>query len=188
MLQRICQGDEAALQELLDQQWEPLVRHLTSMCGYQDAAKDAAQEAFVRLWSRRGEWNPTGTAQGLLYRIARNLVLDSQKGKRVREAYASDEGNAPTSIPTPLDEAVAGSLQQDFEQALATLPPRRREVFRLSRFGGLSHNEIATAMDMSRRTVANHMSLALNDLRTLLHHHISGSPEAPSDSREAHDG
>ena len=54
------------------------------------------------------------------------------------------------------------------EEAVGTLPPRRREVFLLARFGGLAYQEIADTMETSPQTVANQMSLALTDLRTLL--------------------
>jgi RNA polymerase sigma-70 factor (ECF subfamily) len=71
--------------------------------------------------------------------------------------------------------------------AVAGLPPKRREVFRLVREEGLSYKEVAEALGLSPQTVANHMSLALADLRATLRPYLpvqdssdaEGSAEGP---------
>lgn len=188
MLERLRKNDEGALQALLDEHWENLVRHLVSMCGNVDTAKDATQEAFVRLWSRRLEWDTQGSAVALLYRISRNLILDREKGAKVRQAHVDSAlTSAPEHQPDSLEQAVAGDLHTDFVVALDQLPQRRRDVFTLSRIGGLGYAEIAETLGVSRQTVANHMALALADLRLLLRHHLSDDSDEEQD-REVHDG
>ncbi len=54
-------------------------------------------------------------------------------------------------------------------QWISELPPRQREAFQLSRYEGLSHQEIAQVMDLTSRTVSNHIMLALVYLRKRLH-------------------
>jgi len=51
---------------------------------------------------------------------------------------------------------------------ISELPPKRREAFQLSRFDGLSHEEIAEVMNVAPRTVTNHIMLALQHLRDRL--------------------
>ena len=53
-------------------------------------------------------------------------------------------------------------------QWISDLPPRRREAFQLSRYEGLSHEEIAQVMNLTSRTVSNHIMLALVYLRKRL--------------------
>jgi RNA polymerase sigma-70 factor (ECF subfamily) len=54
------------------------------------------------------------------------------------------------------------------EQAISQLPPKCKEVFLLSRFGKLSYKEIATTLDISPKTVENHLGKALKLLRAFL--------------------
>jgi RNA polymerase sigma-70 factor (ECF subfamily) len=59
-------------------------------------------------------------------------------------------------------------LEDAFREALGALPPRKREVFTLARFQGLSYAEIAGVLGTSPQTVANQMSAALQQLRVAL--------------------
>lgn len=77
------------------------------------------------------------------------------------------------SVPEPIgehemsivDQIDAKMLHQKLEGWISELPERRREVFILSRHDGLSHDEIATILDISPRTVNNHLGFALTELR-----------------------
>ena len=65
------------------------------------------------------------------------------------------------------------------EAAVSSLPPRRQEVFRLVREGGLSYKEVAATLEIAPQTVANLMALALSDLRLSLRPILNLSPEGP---------
>jgi RNA polymerase sigma-70 factor (ECF subfamily) len=69
--------------------------------------------------------------------------------------------------------------------AVARLPDRRREVFRFAREEGLSYQEIAEVMNLSTQTVANHMSLAMADLRAALRPYFSDRTPSAQDPEEA---
>ena len=77
---------------------------------------------------------------------------------------------------------------------MARLPEKRREVFRLVRESGLSYREIAEILGLSTQTVANHMSLAMADLRASLRPFVSesrdfpGAPVSDEGERERSDG
>jgi len=67
------------------------------------------------------------------------------------------------------DEAVeAKDLDAHLTQWIEDLPDRQREALSLSRFEGLSHDAIADVMDISPRTVNNHIVRALRSLRDRL--------------------
>lgn len=178
LMRRIQSGDHTALDEALTRYWAPLVRYAQGFLHSRDAAEDAAQEAFVRLWKGRGEWTPTGSLQGYLYRILRNHLLNERRAQRVRarwhERVLRREIKRP---PTPLEMTEGGELADAVREALEQLPPRRREVFTLIRFHGFSYGEVAETLGISPQTVANHMSAALSALRTRL------APFLPSPDR-----
>jgi RNA polymerase sigma-70 factor (ECF subfamily) len=168
-MERIHAGDSSALAQVLDRFWAPLVSYARRILPDGDEAEDIVQETMVRLWDRRAEWTPSQQLQGFLYRITRNLALNEQKRARVRSQWISRSSQEPPNRPpTPLDLAERVQLRETLEEAIASLPPRRREVFILARYHGHSYREIAEIMDISPQTVANHMTAALEELRVRL--------------------
>lgn len=127
---------------------------------------DLVQESYLRIWKARAI-KPIISAKAFLFRVARNIALD-----RVRRNLTSpiqpvgdlaalrviDESNDVTANLT-LHEKV--SLLSD---ALATLPPRAREVIILCKLQGLSHREAASQLGIAGKTVDEHMIRGLKRL------------------------
>jgi len=165
LLERIKSGDEGALESLLRESWDPLVRYLMTIVSNGDQAKDAGQEAFITLWARRDRWEP-GSARGLLFRLGRNAALDMVRKDKVRSRWARRRaGEKSFPGPTPEEEVLAAEFTERLRAAVEQLPARRREVFELVRFRGLSYAEVASVLGLSHQTVANQMALAHRDLR-----------------------
>ena len=171
LMVQVASGDRRAIQALLDRYWPRLVRYATSIVGSEDAAKDVVQDCFIRVWERRDAWEPTGSVNSYLYRITRNLALNDIRSARTRtdreQVAYSDSVEGALDGPELLDEM---HVRREVERAIASLSERRREVFVLSRFHGLSHAEIAETLQTSPQTVANQMSSALAELRVALAH------------------
>lgn len=166
-LERIRAGDEQAMVDLLEEAWAPLLRYVRRLAGDAEAAQDAAQEAFVRLWERRESWK-AGTTRGLLFRIARNLVRDDQRREEVRRRRQGEVRVHGSTPRTPAEELRTRDIQQRVREAVAALPEARREVFELVRCDGLSYRDAAEVLDLSEQTVANQVSRALKALRSQL--------------------
>jgi RNA polymerase sigma-70 factor, ECF subfamily len=71
--------------------------------------------------------------------------------------------------PLPDEHAMERELQIRLREALLSLPARRREIFDLARFQGLTYQEIAEVLSLSPQTVANQVSAAFRSLREVLH-------------------
>lgn len=167
-LEQIRSGDSEALGRLLKETWAPLVLYLHSILDSVEAAEDAAQESYVRLWEHRDRWT-SGSARPVIFRIGRNVALDLRRRAEVRRRWMRNHRrDTVPSPPTPEDGYTANELHRQFREALESLPPRRREVFELIRLRGLSHRDVAQVLDISYQTVANHLRLAMQDLRRLL--------------------
>jgi len=167
LLERTRAGDPAAFEAILGRYWGPVARYATALLIDGDEAEDAAQECFIRLWERRESWVSEGSLRGLLFQIVRNLAFDArrQDRARARAALAARETPPPR---TPEQHTESGELRTLIETAIRALPERRREVFVLVRCDGLPHREVARLLGISPQTVANHLSLALSDLRDAL--------------------
>ena len=167
LLARLAADDSSALDALLAKYWSPLTMFIARMTGSPEAADDAVQETFCRLWERRSSWRVEGSVAGLLFRLARNIAISEHRHLQAEERAAQVAGDAmPTHHEAP--ELPDAQLRALLEQAIATLPRRRREAFLLRVVHDLSYKEIAAVMGTSPQTVANQLSHALADLRTKL--------------------
>lgn len=175
LLARIRKGDERALGIILERYWIHVVRLAAAILGSSGKAEDIAQETFVRIWERRETWKLEGSVRGLLFRISRNLSLDEHR-RDVTHAGALRHSSGPSHFPSPEEHFLGTELERAYSGALERLPDRRREVYLLVRHHGLSHREVAQALTLSPQTVANHVRLALIDLREALSVHLSSSP------------
>lgn len=142
-----------------EQYYAELLRFLTRKLKDRHTAEDLTQETFSRALS--SPWQ-VSSPRGLLYRIARNLLVDRyrQQPPEAEPNLDIDEILAPGSQqPDSLMEN-----QQYVARMVATienLPPRCREAFILHRIDGLSQNEVASAMGISANMVEKHIIRAM---------------------------
>jgi RNA polymerase sigma-70 factor (ECF subfamily) len=184
--------DSRVLQGLMEDLWPLLVSFAHRTLAGSADPEDVVQTAFVRLWSRRATLKEEGSVRALLYTIVRNACLDELR-KKARRDKAEEDARPPTPPRSPYEDVHGAELQRVAAAAVERLPERRREVFRLVREEGLSYQEVAELMALSPQTVANHMSLAMADLRTALRPFLSGGgrsneEEAGGEDRESMDG
>jgi len=172
ILDRLQRDETRALDELVRRYWRPIVAYAARMLDGLDAAEDVAQEVFLRAWQRRHRWTPRGSESSFLYRIARNLCLNEKRRIAIRSRSAVARAIDVPAPPLATDALEARDLREAAERAIASLPPRRREVFVLARFHQLSYAEIAETMGISERTVANQMSRALASLQEKLREYL----------------
>ena len=175
LVEGIRSGDTRTLERLMEAYWGSLVQYADRILGEGSDPQDVVQEAFIRLWTHRDRWGAEGSVRALLLTLTRHAALDERR-RRTRSARVAEAADPPAAPAPPSADASADELRRAASRAVAELPPKRREVFRLSRDEGLSYAEIAKVTGLSPQTVANHMSLALNDLRTALAVHL----DAPS--------
>ena len=167
LLERLAANDTSALDALIARYWSPLTAFVARMTGSPESAEDAVQETFCRLWERRATWRVDGSVGGLLFRLARNIAISEHRHLQAEDratAIALEETPRHHDIPEMSDDALRASL----ERAIATLSPRRREVFLLRVVHDLSYKEIAEIMGTAPQTVANQLSHALSALRERL--------------------
>lgn len=168
LMHRIRSGDRSAFATLVNRWWAPLVRYAVRLDVAPDAAEDFVQQALVALWRERKNWRGQGTPQAWLYRSVRNEALQERRRKEVRVRKAGDVAHTHAPVPSPLDVTSARELDEALQRALAELPARRREAFVLARYHALPLARVAEVMSVAPQTAANHVSLAMAELRRAL--------------------
>jgi RNA polymerase sigma-70 factor (ECF subfamily) len=128
--------------------------------------EEIVQEVFVKLWLKKEAVDPDKDFQSYLFSIAKHLVLDHLKSAVNRKLYFVGEHFQQDLL---MDESAENPVTYDTEEKLQKLineiPERRREIFRLSRFEGLSYKQIAQRLNITENTVDSQIRNALNFLR-----------------------
>lgn len=155
---------------------DDLVRFFAARLRSMAAAEDLAQDLYVRVASLEpGE--PVENPSAYLYRLASNLMLDRLRSER--RAGARDGawlqshrvemgGESVADAPSPEQSAVSRQRLAKMVEAMADLPPKTRRAFELHKLEGMTQEEAAQALGVSRKTVEKQISTALQRLMVRL--------------------
>ncbi len=165
LMRRAADGDAQAFGSIVSAHQGRLMRFAARLLGDSDAAQDAAQEAFLRLWRLRTRYQPRGCLQAYLFRTVRSVCLDYARAARLWEALEEGvDGDAPDPATLAQEHGLADAVRR----AVLSLPEPQRAVFLLSHYEGLSYAEIADALDCPVGTVASRKHQATETLRRRL--------------------
>lgn len=167
--QKIRRSDRKAFDDLFRVVYPVLVRFAMRYISDKTASKDVVQECFVSLWQTRHRIDADRSLKSYLYMMVRNRalnVLRDSSGVQVdHELASSQQSDQPAGNSINEDEGDDSTLKRLMRCWIDQLPDRQKEAFSLSRFEGLDHDEIADVMDVSPKTVNNHIVAALRSLR-----------------------
>lgn len=147
--------------------------YYSSLCAYsmqylndRNAVEDMVQDFFVSLWMESSTRSIQVSLKSYLFTGIRNRCLDFQKHQKVVRKYQNFVHFFEDNDVSNADQFFAESeLRQAVQNSMAKLPPRCHEIFGLSRFKGLTNQEIAIKLGLSKRTVELQISNALKILR-----------------------
>jgi len=170
LVARIRAGDEAAFEAMFRAYYDRLCRHVAPYLGSRDAAEDAVQGLFVRIWEDRARWVVSDLGHYLYTAVRRRAISQVRRLAVQRRAapllVLEEIGGAGRALPDA--EFDAEELWRRLERVLDTLAPRTRAAFVLSRREGLSYQQVAARMAISPKTVGVHIGRALAALRNTL--------------------
>lgn len=141
-----------------------LTRLVKRIVGSRATADDLVQQAFLKLMAGT-DCTEVANCPAYLACTARNLALNHLRNTARRaEVDLADAHAIADPCPSPEMAAIVRCELRRVLKAVAALPPRRRDAFILSKFEGLSYDEIAARQGVSRNTVITQIVSALADL------------------------
>lgn len=161
----IVKGDEACYEQLFMRYYVTVRKFIMGFIGNRQAAEDIAQELFIRLWNRRLGIDTQKSIKNWLIVSARNAALNWLKAESRNPETSISEFEEEGCCSDPLETVYLRQLEKGLDDAVAALPGRRKQIFKMSRMDHLSNDEIALRLGLSVRTVEKHIELALRDLR-----------------------
>ncbi len=166
LLQLVAKGDRQAYHQLFDRYWDQVYGAGLHLTKSPEQSKDLAQDIFLKIWDLRSKLPSIRNFNGYLYTITKNLVHDQLRTHVFRESnkefltfYFADHTSSPHE---QLEQKQLGDI---LHQAINNLPPKLHQVFTLSRFEGLSHEEIGKRLHISPLSSKTYMTRALIVLR-----------------------
>ena len=177
---RLQGGDARAFDELVERHQSDLFGFFFKNTRDRPLAEDLTQDTLLKVYSQSWDYLPLGRFRGWMFRIARNLLIDSVR-RRSRDALVralKSQPTAPTAgdpmsrladtLLPPEAQARHHELAEIVETLLAELPPEQRMTFTLHHFHGLPLPEVADALETSTATTKSRLRLAREKLQARL--------------------
>ena len=164
-----ARSEREAFQALYAHYFPRIYAYIAYRVGRERDVEDLVADVFVRIIEALPgfEYRGPGSFTAWIFRIAHNRVIGFLRLHRHRaEAVSLDQiPEIHSSIPLPDDLLQQKETFLRLRDQIRTLSPRRQEIITLRFYGGLRNREIAVVLGLDERTVASHLSRALEDLQ-----------------------
>jgi len=166
IIRRLKRDDKVALDELFGYYYSRLYQFSKSILKVDNEIDDILQEVFVKIWLNRQKIGNAETFNGYIFTITKNGVLNLIR-KNLRDHTFRDQ-----LFLRSVAEEYQLENQLEFEeikagidQIVAKLPEKRQQIFILSRTSGLSNKEISAQLNISEKTVEDHITHAIKQIK-----------------------
>jgi RNA polymerase sigma-70 factor (ECF subfamily) len=173
LVRRIAACDLEAMSEFYDQTATPFFSVALRILSDAGEAEETTQDAFVQIWQKAPAFDPLlGSAFHWALSIVRHRAIDRlrsrQRRARLAEEFQQSGAADPASAGTPDGGAVAADEAALVRSALCGLPLDQRQAIEMAFFGGLTHPEIAEALNEPLGTIKARIRRGLLKLRESL--------------------
>ena len=165
--------DKTTFERLFREEFKGLVVFAIQYVKDYEAAREIVQEAFVNMWSRREQIDPSKAVKSYLVTSVKNRSLNYLRdNKKFDSNLLILEDLYPLPVYQQSDHLVESELKEQITLAIKELPEKCREVFLLNRDEHLKYQEIADQLQISVKTVETQMSKALQHMRKKLRDYL----------------
>jgi RNA polymerase sigma-70 factor, ECF subfamily len=162
----IRNGDNEAFRSFFDRHYPALYRFMASRGMDHDDVQDLIQKAFLTIWEKRDGIDSTKSLRAFLFRIAYNSMLNHIAYHSKFEDAEFPEFNR--DIAGPGNETDHSELLRHINRIVAEMPEKRQMVFQLCFMKQFTYREAAGILEVTVKTVENHMGMAFKELRNKL--------------------
>lgn len=175
LLELVARGDEKAFGQLFSRYWDHLYGFAFSVTKSVVLAEEIVQDSFVKVWEHRVDLPGLEKFDAWLfivtrnqaYKVIRKKVHDPVFVEQLETYFALSSDSPERALLLRETEALIG-------KAATALPPQQQLIFQMSRQQGLSLDEIALELGISKNTVKAHLSKSLQTVRTWLQENVQG--------------
>lgn len=183
LMSSVQAGDALAFEELTTRNQSRVYAYLYRFVGDPLLAEDLTQEVFMRVFKHRASYRNDARFSTWLFRVAHNVAFNAFRSKKrhpeqlfnsLKKSDSSttqmnfEDGILSRSGSTPTQKLAKLEKQAVVRDAIDRLNPRQRQAVLLSRFEGMSYQQIAEIMNLTPEAVKSLLSRARQNLKTAL--------------------
>jgi RNA polymerase sigma-70 factor (ECF subfamily) len=162
-------NDRESFQSIYTQYFSVLVNYAFTRTRDLDLSQEVVQQCFVRLWSRRQSIEIRTSLKSYLFTMVRHAIIDHfRQNNKYAELPEFPPEIADERGETGFSEADVLLIRHVVQKTLEEMKPKRKLIFELSKFEGLTYAEIASHLGISERAVEDNMAKALQQLKEKL--------------------
>lgn len=167
IIEDFAAGSHSAFRKLFNYYYPKVHAFVMGLTKDKDETDDLVQAVFIKLWNKREYFLNVENFDSYLFTLVKYTVFNSFKEKSLwaDSDYEFEELDAKT----PYDDLLAKDLALLVEMVVENMPAQRQAVYKMSREMGMSNDEIALKLGIQKKTVENHLNLALKELRKTIY-------------------
>lgn len=171
-MQLVAGGDPKAFEVVYERHSTAVFSLAYRICGVRAGAEEIAQEAFLAIWRSGARYDRArGSVRTWLLGVVHNRAIDALRRTTVHQRHQSSDEHAAERVEAPERTEVEAARRDEaraMRAVLDGLPQEQRRVIELAYFGGFTHEQIATMLEVPLGTVKGRMRLALEKMRNNL--------------------
>lgn len=172
LVSELKNGNEKAFRQLFDLHYQDIYGYSISILKSKEAAEENVQDVFMKVWQNRETLNIDQSFKAFIFTIARNQAFNflnkAANEAILKEAIFYESQKSHDYGDYSIREEDCKKLRKE---AMKQLPPKRKQIFKMSRKKGMSYEEISQELGISINTVRNQMSKALESMRVFFQVH-----------------
>ncbi|MGM9737490.1 MAG: RNA polymerase sigma-70 factor [Candidatus Cryptobacteroides sp.] len=174
LVMQLAKGGKDAYNELFARYYSKVRRFLASVLFSEEGVDDLAQNVFLKIWEKRSSLTGIKSLDAYIFAIARNEACDYIRHNAVKKKFVDSAGDIEEYMCDLQISYDTEKIEEIVNKCVASMPQQRQACYKMSREMHLSNQKIADSLNISKRTVDRHISLALKDIKKAIGGVLSG--------------
>jgi len=178
----IANGDQKKFRQLMELTSDELLWFAIGFLKNKEISEEIVSDVYVNIWNNRTQLESIINLKSYLFICVRNGCLSHLRKAKNEKIVSIDSVKEFRFIPVegPEDSLIEKEIIEQIYAATETLPCKCKLVFTLAKINGLKYREIAEMLEITEKTVNNHLVLAVKKITELLNvtkkHKVKTSP------------
>ena len=163
---KVKTGEKNAYQELFERYSPRIYQFSLSYLKNKSDAEELVQDVFLKIWEKRETLDQSKNIESFIFKVAVNTIYDFIRHKNIENAFNDfARANFETDSNNTWHTVIFDEMTANLKELVAKLPEQQQKIFQLSKEEGLASEEIAEKLNLSKRTVENHLYRAVSFLK-----------------------
>lgn len=166
LLLSLQRGDETAFAIIYRKYSVGLFGFILRLVKDRDTTEDLLQELFIRAWDNRAGIDPEKSYRTFLFTIAKHIVYNYFRRASLEVQVAAYIASQSSELYRHVEEQLyVREINDALQQAIDSLPPKRREVYIRCKIAGMSYQQVADELGCSVAAVNAHIVKATKTIK-----------------------